>query len=550
MLTHPVDVSEPPAQGPGPAQDRTADRDAWARRALQDVEKILTLQDRNPHSPTYGCFDRNFWHFRMLDFPSGMAQEFVWPLALAYTLDLPDNPYKDSEAVREWIEAGLDFAMNSSHADGSCDDYFPYERATGAAAFSLLACLDSYSLLKLDRPDLIAFFERRAAWLGSHRESGRLSNHEALIVACLVRLSQLTGATKWEEGIRSRLARLLSWQTEEGWFYEYEGCDPGYLSLTISLLGMLDQWRPDLDLRSPISRAVGFAREMIHPDGTYGGEYGSRNTYNFFPHGFELAGRWMPEALAVNDLQLAGLEAGLQPCYSDDHVLGHHAWNYLLAWRDHVAERPPLPARPEGRRWFAEAKLLIDRRNGQELYLAANKGGVLKYFRDGKLILSDTQVSLRTASGRTAVAHMIGPNDIALGEDEIIISGDMGWAKQTQMTVSRLMLLRAVMLTGGRLFPNAVRKLLQKMLISGKKPAPYRFRRTLRLRGRSMEIDDRIEASTWTDVADAGIGAHQTSIYVVMSRVFARGQLQSWIDLTPTVRGLADGEPLTLIRVV
>ena len=46
-------------------------RDLLARRALDDVAKILTLQDRNPHSPTYGCFDRNYWHYRIIDFPSG-----------------------------------------------------------------------------------------------------------------------------------------------------------------------------------------------------------------------------------------------------------------------------------------------------------------------------------------------------------------------------------------------------------------------------------------------------------------------------------------------
>ena len=33
----------------------------------------------------------------------------------------------------------------------------------------------------------------------------------------------------------------------------------------------------------------------VHPDGTVGGEYTSRGTLNFFPHGFEIAGAWMPE---------------------------------------------------------------------------------------------------------------------------------------------------------------------------------------------------------------------------------------------------------------
>ena len=55
---------------------------------IPDDPKILTLQDRNAHSPTYGCFDRNFWHYKIIDFPSGMAAEFVWPLALALVVGI------------------------------------------------------------------------------------------------------------------------------------------------------------------------------------------------------------------------------------------------------------------------------------------------------------------------------------------------------------------------------------------------------------------------------------------------------------------------------
>ena len=130
------------------------DKDLFARRALDDVAKLLTLQDRNPHSSTYGCFDRNYWHFRTIDFPSGMAQEFVWPLALAAATDVPGNAYYDSAAVRDWVEAGIRFAARAARSDGWCDDYYPYERATGAAAFSLLACLESYRLLGLEDGDL------------------------------------------------------------------------------------------------------------------------------------------------------------------------------------------------------------------------------------------------------------------------------------------------------------------------------------------------------------------------------------------------------------
>ena len=56
----------------------------YADVALTQIPRVLTLQDRDPSSPTYGCFDRNYWHYRTQDFPSGMYQELALPLAQVY----------------------------------------------------------------------------------------------------------------------------------------------------------------------------------------------------------------------------------------------------------------------------------------------------------------------------------------------------------------------------------------------------------------------------------------------------------------------------------
>jgi hypothetical protein len=525
-------------------------RDLFAAAALADIPKILTLQDRNPHSPTYGCFDRNYWQYKIIDFPSGMAQEFVYPLALAWAIDCPGNPYHGKASIRDWAIAGMRFAAASAHSDGSCDDYFPYERAAGAAAFSLLACLDAYRLLGLRDDALEEFFARRGAWLADHRESGRLSNHEALIALDLALLGELDGGDRWQASFEARLARLLWWQDEEGWFEEYEGCDPGYLTLTISVLARLHEMQPREDLARALERAVAFAAEFSHPDGSYGGEYGSRNTYNFFPHGFELVGRWMPAALAVNDRFLEALAAGRAACYADDHIVGHHCWNYLLAWRDFTAERPSptASAAEEGRRHFPDAGLVVDRRRDTALFLALNKGGVFKLFRGGRLVASDTQISLRLNDGRNAVAHLAGAYATRLAEDEIEVGGDFGWAKQPTMTVAKLIVLRLLMVTVGRFHPDAVRRLLQRLLITGRRAAPFAFVRRLTWRDGQWTVRDEVTAEDWGQVAEAGIGGDQTSIHVVMSRTYQEGQLQPWHDLTGQVAALAKGEALVVER--
>ena len=529
-------------------------RNIFAREALALIPQLLTLQDRNPHSPTYGCFDRNYWHYKIIDFPSGMAGEFVWPLALAYSLDIPGNTYFQQPALRQWIEAGLRYTARSAHSDGSCDDYFPFEKAAGAAAFALLAGIESYTLLGLNDGELLEFFTRRADCLADHHESGRLTNHQALIVLCLEKMGRLLETERWDALKAKRLARVIEWQNEEGWFTEYEGADPGYHTLTVGLLAQLHELAPSHELRTAIERGVKFAAEFVHPDGSFGGEYTSRNTYNFFPHGFECAGSWLPEALAINDRFLTGLSQNLGACYADDHILGHHAWSYLLAWKHWVAARPPVPPRPTGRVYFKNAGLLIDRRDGCELYLALNKGGVFKFWRDGKLVASDTQLSVQMQCGkkfRNAVAHLAGRYDVNLDGHTIAVHGKLGWAKAARMTTFKLIVLRMIMFTVGRFFPDLIRKLLQKMLITGKKAAPFKFTRTLAWSDGKLHVTDELNAQKgWSNVCAVGLGAAQTSIYVVMSRTFQSGQLQPWQDCSELMHQLKEDEPLKIERTL
>ncbi len=528
-----------------------SNRDLFAGEALAQIPKILTLLDRNRHSPTYGCFDRTFWQYKVIDFPAGMSQEFVYPLALAYYCNLNGNIFYQQPSIKEWVEAGIVYAARSSHPNGSCDDYFPYERAAGAAAFSLLACIESYKLMGLDNPEVLKFFCRRADWLAKHQESGRLTNHQALIVLCLEFLGNLLEIDRWDVYKQERLEQVLAWQNSEGWFIEYEGCDPGYHTLTISCLARIYELNPSDKLKRAIALAVKLAAQFVHPDGSYGGEYTSRNTYNFFPHGFELVGKWLPEALNINDRFLQGLANGLGSCYADDRIIGHHTWNYFLAWNDFVAVRPPLQPRPQGRIYLKQGGILIDRRDTTELYLALNKGGVFKLFRDGKLVASDTQFSLLVQEGnklKNAVAHLVGNYEIEIEANQIAIAGNLGWAKQKQMNSLNLIVLRVIMLSLGRFFPNLIRRILQKILITGKKDAPFKFCRRLAWQSGCWRVSDQLTAESWANVVAADIGCDRTSIYVVMSRTFQLGQLQPTLDLSDRVNKLNPNEPLNLSR--
>src|SRR5262249_49545318 len=141
--------------------------------------------------------------------------------------------------------AGIFFAMRSSHSDGSCDDYYPNERALGATAFSFLACVEACRIIGFEEPEIREFLARRADWLAQHNESGRLSNHHALIALGLTSIGNWLEIDKFTNARDQRLAKLLDWQTSEGWFPEYEGFDPGYDTLTLFCLAELQRISPN-----------------------------------------------------------------------------------------------------------------------------------------------------------------------------------------------------------------------------------------------------------------------------------------------------------------
>lgn len=523
-------------------------RDALAARALAEIPRLLMLQDRVPVSATYGCFDRAYWHYRIMDFPSGMAQKLVLPLALAWSLDLPHNPYRGDPQIRDWVEAGIRFAARSAHKDGSCDDYYPFERASGAAAFSLLACLDAAEIIGLvGDADVDGFFVRRARWLAAHEESGRLSNHEALICACLARMGARYGAA-WEAPLERRLQRLLSWQSPEGWFDEYGGADPGYLTLTVAQLADIDRRRPDLALRPAIERAVGFLHAVQHPDGTFGGEYSSRATVNYFPHGLEMLGAWLKLGPALNDRYWPTFAAGGAAAVSDDRLFGHHLTSWLLSWAAWQPERPGAALLASGRVLLPDARLMMEGRDARRLYLGLSKGGAFRLFDGGRLALADTGPSLRMEDGRVAVSHLEGSH-YQVEDGRVLVSGSLAWAKSARLTPFKSVVLRTAMLSLGRFFPDLMRRALQKLLVTGREDAPFRFERELRWDGGRLLISDRIEAvNGWSHVAQAGIGGFQSSLTTVMARAWEPAQVQPWLDLTPRVRKLAPAEPLLVER--
>ena len=524
-------------------------RTRYVELALPYIPRLLHLVDQNPYSQTYGCMDRAFWHYRTMDFPCGMSQEMVLPLALVYANEYPGNRYKGVERMREIAEAAVRFMASSSHNDGTCDDYFPFERAMGALVFSLYSASETYQVLEMKDDEVLDLFTRRIHHLDTENESGRLSNHQALAALAAYNVYKITGDDRARRIAEDRIELTLSWQNkEEGWFQEYEGADPGYHTCTIDFLAKLRQkmsqlGKPEDSFLQPLIKAAEFSWHFMHPDGSYGGEYGSRNTYHFYPHGFELLAPHSEKAAQIADSFLASAPNDKRYHNDDDRMTAHYVYDFLQAWKDYHLERPkPInDSRNEPSTiWMSEAKMIVSW-NGKESkpsggrHFVTNlaKGGVLKIFDSKGPIASDTGLIGELDDGTVAVTHLVQQDNTVTpleGHPDksrvFVVEGDFCRRKHNLMSVFKQLLLRGWLLTIGRFNANLTRSIIQKMAITGKPKLPYRFKRTITIDDERVTVEDRFP--TEMPLKRISIGSDATSIYVANSLTHQESRLCPW----------------------
>lgn len=519
-------------------------RDLYFKEGIAYIPKILELADRNRLSRTYGCFDRSFWHYRTSDFPSGMYQEAVLPLALAYQLQHPENPYYQQARIKELALAGIHFAARSAHEDGSCDDYFPYERAAGAAAFSLYAATEAVLVLHENSEPFLAFFTKRADYLAREgfRESGILSNHKALMVLALYNVFLLTKEEKYRDLASQKKEDLLALQNPEGWFPEYEGCDPGYLSFTIDFLTKYYVKSGDESVLEPLLKAVDFSSYFMHPDGSYGGEYGSRNTFHFLPHACELLGRKSPWALYLANQFLRALQTQKRSFIDDDRIFIHYVYNYLQAYADFTSEREVEKKRFSENfvKKFDQAGLCIISTEKDYAVVSAVKGGVAKIFKNGILRYSDCGFVGRLKTGEKFISQVMGNGECSEDGETLTVSGRCYEHRDIVFTPFLFWCFRAFLIFLGRFLPaNATRKFLQKKAILKKqRTVPISWRKTFPLRTLDqVTFEVRLDAPE-IEIEELWIGADPTFIYIATSQPYQQGNLQPWLDFSSELRTL------------
>lgn len=484
--------------------------DIYLGEIRSNLPRLLALVDRDPTSATYGMGDRFYWAWGLIDFGNGTFQGMANGLARLWVHG--HWPYGTPESrFIERIDSLYQGAAKLTRRDGSLEESFPYEGSfcvTALVAFDLLVSLD----LLRDRVDEA----KRKCWeavirpminylLRAEETHAIISNHLATAVAALVRWHQLTGDVSAEDRGRSLLDRILRTQSKEGWFREYQGADPGYQSLCTCYLADVHRLRPDWQLLEPLRRSVKFMWHFAHPDGSFGGLYGSRCTRFYYPAGVTALAGEIPEAAVLSDFMaksIAGQRVVTLSSIDEPNLIptfNAYCWAATLASKPHGVNEERQPILPSlcpnsFRHYYHHAGLLIDR--GEEHYtiVATGRGGVLYHFQSDGSPIIDAGVIVQNAKGELGSSQ--GPGHVELSESDgtvTLTTRIFPMPKQSPGPWQFLMLrLLSVTLFRSNNLRELAKRALVRLLIHDRAPWPLTNRRKIRL-GRDVLLEDETE---------------------------------------------------------
>lgn len=454
----------------------------WAEIALP---RLLTQVCRDPSHPAYGCFDRNWWHYKIRDFPSIILQQGGYALWCASRLP-------EFAGVRDGLEAlaaaSVRFWHKRAIRHGAFEEYYPWERGYPPLAFSTL------SVCKLVHEGLVPAEEIREGLLIAARQletrfEPKAANQQVAGLAALAWVNKILPGTTSSATFESVATRTLALQDPEGWYMEYGGPDTGYLAVTIDCLW--DLWDATNDRRflESARSALRFTAGVVAATGGCGaGMHNARNTDYLVPYGimrFSAAGDGDDRAVA------AGLARRLFSGRGPGHffaAVDDRYWSHYIGWSLFRSLALPEP-RPEAPLEPATGHLpscgyVMRPLAADGLLVSTKKGGVFSVFGAGRLadfgwIVDDGRAEF--------VSHWWTSGwNVEVGASEVTVSGHLVRHVEVESTPVRHMALRVLSF----FFGSALIPALKNLVIFKKQKPRFGFRRTVRPAPDRIVVED------------------------------------------------------------
>ena len=514
-------------------------RHIYAEKALSQIPRLLTLQDRNPYSSTYGCFKRTYWLDKTEDFPDSLPQFGVMSLALAYGTNIQGNLFYEQEKILEWTLAGMRYWTKLQHRDGSFDEFYPNEHGwTGPTGFLLYAMMRSFMVLdergdfpQSFRDEFFTVSQKAADYIIKWDEKGVLANHHAIAVLPIYYAYHVLQDAALHEGYERKLADFLTFVRPEGWCLEYDGADVGYLSATVSFLGKVWKHNQDPRLLEVMQKATEFLQYFVYPNGYYAGSIGSRQTVHFYSHGCELLANTMPLAGRVASQMLQSIADGklVPPEIMADRYFVYRIPEYLESYIDYSDERGDdvqLPyEKPDFRHVFPQGRFYIQKQADTYMVANAAKGGVTKVFsvQNARQLTSDSGIIARTTNGTVITSQWIDDEyTFEPFENGYQVSGNLHRVPAGKLfTPWKLIIFRMFLLAFGWHSRMAyhIKGLIRRLLMLNSGSVAVQFTRKVELCADHVRIQDTIVTSG-TQLASVQLGDEFYVRYVPQSRYF------------------------------
>lgn len=377
----------------------------------RNLPRLLSIYNLDPVSPTYGWGDRRYWGWKTADFVNGSFQGGVYALAVALRMRMLES----EDFGLRLIDAIIMALPKIRRPNGAMEEAFPNENSfcvTAAVAADCLAALDCLGdlLAPSETGRYLEAIRPLILFIGVNDEQHAvISNHLAAAAAAAALWKKLSGG---EELCGSHwLERIYVHSSREGWFREYEGADPGYQTLCGHYLGMALDAAPDALLTQKLAASAEFLKYCVHPDGTIGGLYGSRDTEVYYPSGCLCLSHVTPVFASI----ARELEQGV---VNGSHILPEaiDAGNFIPLLNSYAAaayyleshtprlfgDELTLPCKSCFEKDFPEAGLFIKSTGIYHAIINYRKGGTVKVFdkRTGRLDCEDGGLFGRLRNGK------------------------------------------------------------------------------------------------------------------------------------------------------
>ena len=483
------------------------------QKSLNTIPRLLSMLDKNPCSPRYGCFDRNYWHYKaIVDFPSATYQQGALTLAQLYKSDFEGNVYYKNEDILNFVSAGIDFWTRIQNRDGSFNEWFPNEHSYVATAFTTYGITESLLLvgeeIKRKSEDIfnrsMKAVRKSTSWLAIHEDKW-LANHIAGAALALYNVFLLTNEDYFRVEAEKKINHLLKFQDEEGWFSEYQGVDIGYLNVTVDFLAKYYSKSNNIKLKPVLGKALNFLRYFIHPDGTSGGEYGTRNTKYLLPKGLEILKKENAIAFEILSKFHKGLSrfGVLEPSLIDDrYFVFFFLPNYIQALSGFEDVEGRVPEGQFFSRHFPNAGLISHKHKNFHLILNYKKNGVMKIFNNsnGELIYDDSGYFGTLENKKMLTSQWfneIQKTSFREQSDciELEFTGKFAYAK-TQTPLHKLLIVfRLFNWTFGRsdFIMRFFNNILKSKIILENRPAPMEMKKKVIIKDNEVYVDELIQ---------------------------------------------------------